>query len=66
MPKITSRKEREAIAAEYGLTPMPADHPFYSEGPSITSLSRMPKRSGQKDTNSDKAIRKKNKRGTVS
>jgi hypothetical protein len=41
--KLTSRKEMERLGKKYGIPPLPKDHPYYSEGPSITFSSGTPK-----------------------
>jgi hypothetical protein len=47
--KRISRAEWDKFFAENGIEMAPPDHPIYSEGPSITLLSRTSKPSEQKD-----------------
>ncbi len=35
-PRIISRKRLEELGKKYGIPPLPKDHPWHSEGPSIT------------------------------
>ena len=64
--KTVSRETASRIAAKYGFTPMPKDHPFFSEGPSIVFLSTTQKEqvrkgadSHQKDSQEESATQKK-------
>lgn len=50
--KTVSREIYSKIAREVGATPMPENHPVFSEGPSIVSLSPTQKRQVQKGTDS--------------
>ena len=49
---IISTEEFRKIAEKYGATPMPKDHPFYSEGPTIIFSSRTQKQSVQRGADS--------------
>lgn len=48
--KRMSREEIFRLAEEAGIPSAPPDHPIYSEGPSITFISRKEKRPDRKDT----------------
>ena len=46
--KTITFQQLQELAARTGFRVAPPDHPVFSEGPSITLSSHMPKRSGQK------------------
>ena len=50
--KTISQETCSRLAAKHGITPMPENHPFFSEGPSIASLSPTQKQQLQKGTDS--------------
>ena len=37
-----SKKDKAAILKKLGIKTLPADHPIYSEGPTITFINRSP------------------------
>ena len=46
--KIISRERLREVGKKHGFKEMPKDHPFYSEGMSITFVSRIRKRPQRK------------------
>jgi hypothetical protein len=50
MKRKATYQELAAIAHQHGFKPLPPDHPIFSEGPSITFSSRVPKQWAAKDT----------------